>query len=268
MEAAEIMEQNLRAWNEVAPRQAEHNFAHIARQLQSTRGYFIDDVCRKQLEAIGLGGKVLAQFNCNNGRELISAVQLGARKGYGFDFSSAFLCQARELCLGSNVDLEFIETNIYEIPCQYDSIADVLMLTSGALCWMPDLRGYFDVAARVLKQHGMLVIYEIHPFLEMFKPDRERGPNELLIPYYPYFMKDPIKSSAGLDYYSNEIYGKETVYWYHHTLSGIMQAIIDSGFVIRLFQEFEHDRDSGYSRVRAFPARPPMSYVLRAEKSA
>jgi len=72
------------------------------------------------------------------------------------------------------------------------------------------------------------------------------------VPHYPYFMAEPIKSSAGLDYYSNEIYGREVVYWYHHTLSGIMQAIIDSGLTIRRFQEFEHDSDSGYARVRAF----------------
>jgi SAM-dependent methyltransferase len=267
MESHEIIDQNLRAWNEVAPRHAEHNFANIARQLKATRGHFLDPVFRQHLEGIGLAGKTIAQFNCNNGRELISAVQLGARAGLGFDFSAAFIRQARDLCDGAGVNIDFIETNIYEIPARYSAVADVLMMTSGALCWMPDLRRYFEVASRVLGPGGSLVIYETHPFLEMFKLDRERAPEEALVPHYPYFMAEPIKSSAGLDYYSNEIYGREVVYWYHHTLSGIMQAIIDSGLTIRRFQEFEHDSDSGYARVRAFSARPPMSYLLSATKS-
>jgi SAM-dependent methyltransferase len=266
MEARDVMSQNLRAWNEVAPRHAQHNFETIARQLESSRGFFIDRVFRDQLQTLDLSGKVIAQFNCNNGRELISAVQLGARKGYGFDFSSEFIQQARQLSANAAVEAEFVETNIYEISAEYDSLADVLILTSGALCWMPDLRRYFAAAARVLKSGGALVVYETHPFLEMFKLDRQRAPDEPLIPCYPYFMTEPIRSTAGLDYYSNEIYGTEVVYWYHHTLSGIIQAILDTGFTLRRFQEFEHDSDSGYSRVRAIEARPPMSYLLSAAK--
>jgi len=113
-------------------------------------------------------GKDNRPVHCNNGRELISAVQLGARAGLGFDFSTAFIRQARDLCDGAGVNIDFIETDIYEIPARYSAVSDVLMMTSGALCWMPDLRRYFGVASRVLGPGGSLVIYETHPFLEMF----------------------------------------------------------------------------------------------------
>jgi len=119
---------------------------------------------------------------------------------------------------------------------------------------------------RVLKPGGSLVIYETHPFLEMFKLDRERDRNEAFVPHYPYFMKEPVRSTQGPDYYSNEIYGEEIVYWYHHTLSGILQSVIDSGLTIRRFREFEHDIDSGYADVLAIEARPPMSYLVSAHK--
>ena len=139
-------------------------------------------------------------------------------------------------------------------------------MTSGALCWMPDLRRYFDIAWRILKPGGAIVIYETHPFVEMFKLDRERLPEESLVPHYSYFMKEPVMSTNGLDYYSNTIYGKEVVFWHHHTISGIIQSIIDSGFTLRRFIEFEHDTDSGYAALKELDIRLPMSYLVHAVK--
>lgn len=267
MEPHDVVTQNLRAWNEVAPRHAQLNFERTRDTIASSSGHYLDADFRDYLvTAVGLEGKTVAQFNCNNGRELISAVQLGARKGYGFDFSKEFLEQARILASVSDADVEFVETNIYEMPRAFDAQADILILTSGALCWMPDLRGYFEVARRVLRPGGALVIYETHPFLEMFKLDRERSPGESLVPHYSYFMNEPVKSTNGLDYYSNTVYGKEVVYWYHHTISEIMQSIIDAGFAIRRFREFEHDSDSGYASIRELEIKLPMSYLLHASK--
>ena len=131
---------------------------------------------------------------------------------------------------------------------------------------MPDLHGYFEVARRVLKPGGSLVIYETHPFLEMFKLDRQRAPEESLTPHYSYFMEDPVRSTNGLDYYSNTVYGNEVVFWYHYTISHIIQSIIDAGFEIRRFSEFEHDSDSGYSSLRKLEVKLPMSYLLHASR--
>jgi SAM-dependent methyltransferase len=262
---AEVMSQNLKAWNEVAPRHAELTYENVRRQIAAGTGHFLDSVMRTALEAQDLSGKTVVQFNCNNGRELLSAMQLGAKRGFGFDFSHEFIEQARALSKeAGGFDVEFVETNIYEIPDNYLGVGDVLMATSGALCWMPDLAGYFAAARRVLKPGSSIVVYETHPFLEMFKLDRDRQPDEGLNLHYPYFMAHPVESHSGLDYYSHQVYGSEVVYWYHHTLSGILQGIIDGGFAIRTFQEFEHDTDSGYDSVREFAVRPPMSYLVVA----
>jgi SAM-dependent methyltransferase len=262
----DVMNQNLRAWNEVAPRHAELNFDTVRRQLTTHNAYYLDSALRAHLLGLDLPDKTIVQFNCNNGRELISAMQLGARQGYGFDFSGEFIEQASRLNDEVNLKIEFVETNIYDIPAGYDGVGDVLLATSGALCWMPDLIRYFETAYRVLKPGGTLVVYETHPFLEMFKLDRDRKPGEELRLHYPYFMSTPVASHSGLDYYSNEIYGQEVVYWYHHTLSGILQSIIDAGFTVRRFTEFEHDIDSGYASVRACQPRPPMCYLIDAKK--
>ena len=174
----DLIDQNRRAWNEVAPRHAAQNFERTRQNLRSAPAYYMNSKFRSCLEGAGVQEKVVAQFNCNNGRELISAVQLGYRKGYGFDFSAEFIRQARDLASGLDIVAEFIETDIYAIPAEYQGIADVIFLTAGALCWMPSLSGYFAAAHKVLRPGGSLVIYETHPILEMFKPDRELGASE------------------------------------------------------------------------------------------
>lgn len=262
-----IIEQNRRAWDEVAPCHAAQNFERTRLLLRSSPAYYIDSKFRSCLEGAGVREKTVAQFNCNNGRELISALQLGYHKGYGFDFSAEFIRQARALASGLDITAEFIESDIYSIPAEYQKIADVLFLTAGALCWMPSLRDYFAAAHNVLRPGGSLIIYETHPFLEMFRPDRDLQAGEPLELTYPYFMEDPVAWGSGLDYYSGTKYGDETVYWYHHTLSSIMQSVIDSGFVIREFTEFERDDLVGYSEVAKQPVRPPMSFVLRSNRS-
>lgn len=258
-----IIDQNRRAWNEVAPRHAAQNLEQTRLALRSSPAYYIDPRFRASLERAGIPGKTVAQFNCNNGRELISAVQLGYDKGYGFDFSAEFIHQARDLASGLDIVTEFIETDVYAIPEQYHGVADALFLTCGALCWMPSLRGYFGAAFNVLRPGGSLIVYETHPFLEMFKPDRDLDGGDPLEFTYPYFMEEPVAWGSGLDYYSGEKYGSEVVYWYHYTLSDIMQSVIDSGFAIQEFTEFEEDNAVGYNEMLKQPIRPPMRFVLR-----
>jgi SAM-dependent methyltransferase len=142
-----------------------------------------------------------------------------------------------------------VETDIYEMPAAYHAAADILFLTAGALCWMPDLRRYFATAHRVLRSGGSLFLYETHPFLEMCKPDRDRLEGEPLNLHYPYFMDVPVAWGSGLDYYGQKKYGEET-----------------AGFAIRKFAEYDHDNSIGYREVENFAVRPPMSFVLRADR--
>lgn len=94
----EAVEQNGRAWEKVAATHAvQRNLDETRARLAQGTAYYADSVLRAELEAVGLCGKVIAQFNCNNGRELISALQLGAEHGYGFDISGGYVEQARWL---------------------------------------------------------------------------------------------------------------------------------------------------------------------------
>lgn len=268
MKEFEIREQNRRAWNEVAPRHAMLLLDDIRANLLRGNGHYIHPTLQEELKTICLRGKTTVQFNCNNARELISIMQLGAERGIGVDFSKEFISQARELVKTCGVDVALVESDIFQLGHEYDNLADVLLITSGALCWMEDLETYFEIVARVLKQNGTLIIHETHPFLEMFKLDRQAKKGETLVPAYSYFMKNPIISSDGLDYYGNTKFGHEITYWYHHNFSTIFSAILASGFRLSAFRELADDLDSGYARVKDFDIKLPMSYVLTAHKES
>lgn len=264
-EVADVVEQNEKAWNEVASRHAELNWEETRKKLQDGNSPYIHKEFVDLIGMENITGKAVVQFNCNNARELISCVQLGAAKGFGVDISEEFVSQARELVAATDANVEIIHSDIYRLGEKLDGAADLLLATSGALCWMGDLKRYFQAASKTLKPGGILAIHETHPFLEIFQLDREKGASQSPVPHYSYFMNKPIKSTQGLDYYSNEVYGSEVVYWYHHNFTTIIQAILASDFQLLNFGELKIDLDSGYSRFSRMDVELPMSYVLTAQ---
>lgn len=263
----QAVEQNGLAWEKVAATHAVDRNLHETRShLEQDTAYYIDSEFRTELEAIGLHGKVVAQFNCNNGRELISSLQLGAERGYGFDISEGYVEQAKWLAESVSVPAEFLAADIYALPARYDGSADLVFVTAAAMCWMPDLRDYFAVAHRVLRPGGTLLIYETHPFAEMFKPDAHREAGESLVPHYQYGTNEPFVFDSRGDYYGDPEQGIEIAYWFHHSMSKIQQATLDAGFEIRRVAEFDHDVCVGYRDVERIAVRPPLSFMLRCER--
>lgn len=111
------------------------------------------------------------------------------------------------------------------------------------------------------------MLWETHPFLEMFKPDRDRirDDDNTIEMHYSYFMREPVKLESGLDYYSNEIEQDSVApLWYHHSLSYVIQSIISAGFNVQKFTEYDFDNSIGYRHVEHFDIRPPMSFILVA----
>lgn len=261
-----VIEQNQKTWERAAAAHEEDALAQTRRNLMRGDGYYLDAQLRGAFAEVGIEGRTVAQFNCNNGRELISALQLGAAHGYGFDICERYIGQARRLATGSGVRAEFVATNIYDIPATYDAVADVVFVTAAALCWMPDLRRYFDVARRVLRPGGNLVVYETHPFVEMFKLDCDRETGEPLVPHYAYGTREPVEFDSRGDYYGDRESGAGKAYWFHHSLSEIIQSMLDAGFTLRRLDEYQHDVCVGYRDVEQLEVRPPLSLLVRCDR--
>lgn len=248
------------AWNEAAPIHWKVT-EKLLGEITDISRRDIHDVQIAELDRIGIQGAAVAQLNCNNGRELITMKRLGAGRCVGFDISDEFVAQARQLNEAAGLDCEFVSTNVYDIGENYAGQFDVVVVTAGALCFMPDLPRYFRIARSMLKPGGVLTIYEAHPLTRMFLKDRDRKGEPLRF-VRSYFESQPVLHTSGLDYQGGTTYDAKPIYYFQYKLSDVLRAFTQAGFAIDSFEE--HDRDPSQSRtsLESLPARPPLSYIL------
>jgi SAM-dependent methyltransferase len=210
---------NREAWNDSA---RYHKDTREWLEMLSTVGQrdfsCLDATLTGVLEQVGVDGKDVVQPGCNNGRESLSLYALGARSVVGVDQSAAFLDQARELASRSPHQPEFIEADIHHLPTSLHQRFDVALITIGVLNWMPDIGEFMRHVAQTLKPGGALVVYETHPFLEMFDP-------ESADPYRPdssYFRSEPFVQNQPSDL-PNDPAARRDQFQGHELLSGPYQ---------------------------------------------
>ncbi len=256
---------NRDAWDEAAPRHAKVNQARLLEEFSKPGYSTLDDHCLDRLNEIGIEGKSVAQLCCNNGRELLSLKNLGAGRCIGFDASAAFIEQARALANTSgHTDVEFVTTDIYDIPPDKRGPYDIVMTTIGVFGWMPDLDGFFEVIAELTCSGGHLFIEESHPVLMMYEEGEGDEPSYLA---YSYFKEDPWVETSGIDYYEGIKYPSKTHYCFQHTLADIIMAAINAGFVLRHFAELGFDITRLCADLEHAAARPPMGMTMVWQKS-
>ena len=266
MQAEKYVDLARKAWDEAAPIHWRRSAALVER-FADPAATCLPPRHAQELLRIGLAGRRVAQLNCNNGRELVSILGLGAREGTGFDISRAFIDQARQLAAAARAPAEFVVTDVYQIPAAFDGTFDLVVVTAGALCFMPDLRGYLAVAQRLLASGGVLNIHDCHPITDMLELDRDRDRGERPVQLVrSYFDRRPLRHTSGLDYVGNTTYAASEVYYFHHTLADIFQAAIASGLVVEHFDETPDDPSGAYPRLARSEVLPPLSFMLTLKK--
>lgn len=257
---------NREAWNHSAEYHRNSGaWQKLLTEVSASGFSCFDPVITQLLNKVGITGKAIIQLGCNNGRECLSLMGLGARIAVGVDQSSAFLSQARELAALSPHDSEFVEADIHDLPQALHTRFDVALITIGVLNWMPDLSSFFACAAEILRPGGTLVIYETHPFLEVFDPEAD-NPFEVA---ESYFRTEPFVDEAAIVYEGTADAKTVPSYWFIHRLGDIFSALIDAKLEIRHFQEYPHsNREEAYDFYMNRKAQLPMCYTLTATKTA
>ena len=256
-----LISANREAWNEVASRHRDAAWNRTAKAFHDPKYRSLDSTETAHLEQIGVRKKAIAHLCCNSGVELISIARMGAARCVGFDISSEFIAQARELSQKAGAKLcQFIEVDIHAIPETFNANFDLIYLSAGTLGWMPNLRDFFKVARRLLKPSGQMYIYEMHPILGMFGVSREEGTKLLR----SYFQTEPIVES-GLDYLGKTQYEGKPTYWFHHKLSDVFASLLELGFKILTFEELPHDVSGELEHLEQLSPRLPLSFCLVAE---
>lgn len=230
----------------------------------ATPGFSVlDAVETAMFERLDVAGKAVAQLCCNNAREVLSVKNLGASRCVGFDQSANFIEQGRELAAAGGIDAELVVTDVYAIDASYDGGFDVVLVTIGAIGWMPDLPSFMTVAARLLRTGGHLFMHEQHPIVDMFDPHGST-PFE---PTEPYFTDRPYVSDEPIVYHGQDIEPVGESYWYTHTLADIFRACLGNGLAIREFDEYPDNISTpDWAKYEQRPARLPLSYALLAQK--
>jgi SAM-dependent methyltransferase len=264
----ETGEKNREAWNEamVYHQKAREKSLHEGFKNQSftTLDRDCDKILFDKFDAIDFTDKVVAQLPCNNGRELLSIVKLGAKRGIGFDISDAAISEANELKAISSLNVDFHRTNILDIDDTFCSSVDFIYISEGSLQWFPSLDDFFKIVSKLLKSNGQLLIFEIHPFAYFFEPSNDTGKEPALDEFISYFEKSPFSYMYGMDYVGQTKYTAKDCCWYMHKISDIINALICNGLEIERMDEcnMEMANNQGIRYKEKFP----LSYIISCKK--
>lgn len=224
-----------------------------------------------ELEEVGgVAGRSLLHLQCHFGMDTLSWARLGA-KVTGVDFSEEAIRLARELAGGLNIDARFVRSNVYDLPEALDERFDIVFTSYGVLSWLPDLKTWAKVASHFLKPGGTFYIIEFHPVVYML--DEEKGDSF----QFPYFHSpDPLVLETDGSYADRSADLSHTEYSWIHSLSDVINALIEAGLKLEYVHEFPFSAHDCFKFVEETAPRRfkikgrsvdvPMMFSIRATK--
>jgi SAM-dependent methyltransferase len=258
---------NKLAWEEAYGNRKSGWGENIYDRLRNEAYPFLEKDLIEELSNFDLKGKTIAQFCCNNGRELLSLFKMGAEFGIGFDITENMTSFANMIAKKLQMNCTFVATDILDIDRKYYDKFDYIFITIGALTWFDDLKAFFEKVYDCLKDGGYMIINEKHPVSDMFAADGEENydksvPDKIA---NSYFKCEPWVEANGMSYMSDPSKEyKRTSYSYSHTFAGIINAIIESDMQIKKLREFDYDISEAFSELNSKGI--PLSYILIAQK--
>ena len=267
---------NRASWDERVPAHAASTDYALDRFRDDPN--FISDVVRFDLPLLGsIDGLLGVHLQCHIGTDTLSLSRLGATMT-GVDFSSPAVEQARSFVASIGERVEFVESDVYDAASVLPNHAFDLVFTGiGALCWLPDVRRWAEVVARLLAPGGRLFIREGHPMLWALADVR---PDGLLVVDYPYFERpEPTVWDEGGTYVETDaVFEHNVTHEWNHGLGEIVTALLEQG--LQITGLVEHDSvpwealpglmerlPNGEWRLTDRPWRLPHSYTLQAVAS-
>lgn len=232
----EALRRNRDVWDAWTRIHVASSFYDVASFRTGERGIRLRDY---ELEEIGsVGAKTLLHLQCHFGLDTLSWARLGAVVT-GADFSAEAIAAARALAAELAIPATFVLANLYDLPEELEGRFDIVYTSGGVLGWLPDVRGWAQVAAHFVAPGGIFYITEIHPVAQVFENDGVR-PGELRLAY-PYWSHDePLRFEVKGSYADREAPTEGLVEFdWNHSLGEIVSALIDAGLRIDFLHEFD-----------------------------
>jgi SAM-dependent methyltransferase len=249
------------------------------------RGYDLSDLraghgrltAIEEKEMPPVAGKRLLHLQCHFGADSLRLVQKGAEI-VGLDFSTLAIAAARGLAaeLGVADRARFVEADLYDAPRAVPPPHgfDVVYVSWGAICWLPDIAGWARIVAAMLRPGGSLYLADGHPAALVFD-DAVRSADGMPGFFAPYFSRDPVAIADPRDYIDRDARLENALeYTWIHPLGEIVTSLIAAGLELQWLHE--HDAitwqmfeilvrdENGFYR---WPDKPwlPLAFSLSAQ---
>ena len=178
-------------------------------------------------------GKSLLHLQCHFGVDTLSWARLEA-KVTGLDFSDKAIARARELAAELRLDARFVCTPIEEAPWALKDQYDIVFTSYGALCWLPSIPRWAEIAAHLVRPGGVFYIAEFHPLTQCFDTDNPRELKSRI----SYFETKMQEFPPEPDYADRVTMHQHGCHEWMYTTSGVVSALIAAGLEIEFFHEF------------------------------
>ncbi|WP_374653031.1 class I SAM-dependent methyltransferase [Dongia sp.] len=271
---------NKARWDEVVA-------IHVASADYQVQPFLAGQDTLLPIEAREIGdirGKSLIHLQCHFGLDTLNLARRGAHVT-GLDFSPQAIAAARALAARAGLEARFVEGNLYDAPSLIAERFDLAYVTWGAINWLPDIKGWAKVVAKMLKPSGELYLLEAHPFafaLDQVPPGGAVGVRDAgapLCPTFPYFGAGvPIIFDSDTTYTGDDTKVENTrTHEFLHPMSDILGGLIEAGLTLTSYNE--HDSIAwamwpllveGADRMYRMPeghTNLPLSFSLKARKA-
>ena len=261
------LESNLLNWNSRVSVHAKSRFYDVEGWLHNAPG-----PPPREVEALGdLAGKTLVHLQCHFGMDTLSWAIAGTNVT-GLDFSIAAIDEANSLAerAGLSERASFVCANVYDaLEALQRKRFDVVYVSLGSLCWLPDVATWGGIVADLLAPGGRLYLHDTHPFASCLDADGERV-------VYGYFEDhdDPQIFDSTSTYTDGEELSAIRTYEWNHSIDEIVAALLGHGLVLdsltehdwTAFQQFPWLEENGSGSFVVPEGRPriPLSFTILA----
>lgn len=178
-------------------------------------------------------GVKIANVCGSNGKKAISLALLGSEVTV-FDISEQNKKYACEVAYNAGTEIEYVVSNVLEVDMDvYGHAFDVVFFEGGVLHYFHDIDAFMNVMHKLLKPNGKMICSDFHPFTKLLDT------LDVELPTMSYFSSESFEGEmAHARFYPDEIRASiPKCYYRKYTMSEILNAIIQRGFVIKRFDE-------------------------------
>lgn len=247
--------------------------AHLQSEFYDVAGFLEHKNSLKSIELDLLGdvaGKEILHLQCHFGQDTLSLAHLGAVVT-GVDLSDKAITAAQELAHRTQLQAEFICSDLYELPQHLHQKFDIVFTSYGTIGWLPDLDKWAKVIAHFLKPNGRLVFVEFHAVVWIFDDYFQKVA-------YNYFNDGAIVETENGTYADRKAAITQKYVMWNHPISDVFNSLIRNGLELNSFDEYDYspydcfreteEFETGKFRVKHLGNKIPMVYALTATRKA